>query len=49
MYNTLWCVGAIVAAWTVFGTTSYTSNAAWRIPTAVQAVMPLIQLIGLCI
>ncbi|KAH0156455.1 general substrate transporter, partial [Aureobasidium melanogenum] len=47
MYNTLWCVGAIVAAWTVFGTTSYTSSAAWRIPTAVQAVMPLIQLIGI--
>ncbi|CAD0085430.1 unnamed protein product, partial [Aureobasidium vineae] len=47
MYNTLWCVGAIVAAWTVFGTTTYTTSAAWRIPTAVQAVMPLIQLVGI--
>jgi MFS family permease len=46
MYNTLWYVGSIVAAWTVFGTINYTTNAAWRIPVAMQAAMPLIQIIG---
>lgn len=44
MYNTLWFVGSIVAAWTVFGTQRYTSDASWRIPVAVQAAMPVIQL-----
>jgi MFS family permease len=47
MYNVLWYLGSIVAAWTVFGTVGYKSNAAWRIPVAVQAVMPVIQLVGL--
>ncbi|KAJ6131585.1 hypothetical protein N7523_001291 [Penicillium sp. IBT 18751x] len=46
MYNTLWYVGAIVAAWTVFGTIKYTSEASWRIPVGMQAAMPLIQFIG---
>ncbi|TLS25516.1 hypothetical protein PpBr36_06871 [Pyricularia pennisetigena] len=47
MYNTLWYVGSIVAAWTVFGTINYTSDLAWRIPVAVQAAMPVVQLIGI--
>ncbi|KAF2189102.1 general substrate transporter [Zopfia rhizophila CBS 207.26] len=47
MYNTLWYVGSIIAAWTVFGTTGYTSDAAWRIPVALQAAMPVFQLIGI--
>ncbi|KAF7185310.1 Lactose permease [Pseudocercospora fuligena] len=46
MYNTLWYLGSIFAAWTVFGTTKYTTNTAWRIPVAVQALMPAIQLFG---
>ncbi|KAK4554238.1 hypothetical protein LTR86_008766 [Recurvomyces mirabilis] len=45
MYNTLWYVGSIVAAWTVFGTIKYTGNAAWRIPVAIQALMPVIQIV----
>lgn len=36
-------VGAIIAAWTVFGTVKYTSDAAWRIPVGMQAAMPVIQ------
>jgi Sugar (and other) transporter len=36
-------VGAIIAAWTVFGTTKYTSDAAWRIPVGMQAAMPVFQ------
>ena len=47
MYNTLWYVGSIVAAWTVFGTIGYSGNAAWRVPVALQALMPLVQFIGL--
>ena len=47
MYNTLWYLGSIVAAWTVFGTLDYTSDASWRIPVGVQAVMPFIQFIGI--
>lgn len=46
MYNTLWYVGSIIAAWTVFGTVKYTSDASWRIPVALQAAMPSIQFVG---
>ena len=46
MYNTLWYVGAIIAAWTIFGTIKYETDAAWRIPVALQAAMPLVQIIG---
>lgn len=41
--NLLQYVGAIIAAWTVFGTVKYTSDAAWRIPVGMQAAMPVIQ------
>lgn len=47
MYNTLWYLGSIIAAWTVFGTITYTSNLAWRIPVAMQVLMPGIQFLGL--
>ncbi|PSN60742.1 general substrate transporter [Corynespora cassiicola Philippines] len=47
MYNTLWYVGSIIAAWTVFGMIKYTSNASWRVPTALQGAMPVIQLLGI--
>jgi len=45
MYNTLWYLGSIIAAWTVFGTVKYTTNSAWRIPVGVQMLMPGIQFI----
>lgn len=47
MYNTLWYLGSIIAAWTVFGTLKYTSDASWRIPVGMQAAMPLIQFLGI--
>jgi MFS family permease len=47
MYNTIWFVGAIIAAWTVFGTIKFTSEASWRIPVGMQAAMPAIQFIGI--
>ncbi|KAL4927043.1 general substrate transporter [Aspergillus undulatus] len=46
MYNTLWYIGSIIAAWTVFGTTKYTSDSSWRISVALQAAMPLVQFVG---
>lgn len=47
MYNTLWYIGSIVAAWTVFGTIEYKDDAAWRVPVALQALMPLVQFVGI--
>ncbi|KAK5166054.1 uncharacterized protein LTR77_008315 [Saxophila tyrrhenica] len=47
MYNTLWYVGSIIAAWTVYGTLKYDGDAAWRIPVGLQALMPLVQFIGI--
>ena len=47
MYNTLWYVGSIIAAWTVFGTISYSGEAAWRVPVALQALMPVVQFVGI--
>ncbi|KAL3453126.1 general substrate transporter [Aspergillus insuetus] len=47
MYNTLWYGGSIIAAFTVIGTIRYTSDASWRIPVAMQALMPLIQFLGI--
>ena len=47
LYNTLWYVGSIIAAWTVFGTIKYTGDVSWRVPVALQALMPLLQLFGI--
>jgi MFS family permease len=46
LYNTLWYVGSIVAAWTVYGTIKYTGDVSWKVPVALQALMPFIQLLG---
>jgi sugar porter (SP) family MFS transporter len=43
MYNTLWYLGSIIAAWTTFGTFRIGSNWAWRIPSALQGLPSLIQ------
>ncbi|KAJ9144531.1 Hexose transporter protein [Pleurostoma richardsiae] len=47
IYNTLWYLGAIVAAWVSFGTLrNLTGNIEWRLPTALQCLMPGIQLLA---
>lgn len=46
MFNTLWYLGSIIAAWTVYGTIKYQGSASWRIPVGLQALMPAIQLAG---
>ncbi|KAL4884928.1 general substrate transporter [Aspergillus karnatakaensis] len=48
IYNTLWYLGAIVAAWSAFGTLqNLQGDVQWQLPTALQAAMPGIQLLCL--
>ncbi|KAL3419463.1 hexose transporter protein [Phlyctema vagabunda] len=48
MYNTLWYLGAIIAAWTAYGTIVHlVGDIQWRLPTALQCLMPGIQLLCL--
>lgn len=50
MYNSMWYSGAIVAAWSTFGTFKIASSWSWRIPSLLQAVPSFLQfgLIFLC-
>ncbi|KAG5646741.1 hypothetical protein DXG03_002423 [Asterophora parasitica] len=43
-YNSLWYSGAIIAAWTTFGTFKIQSTWAWRVPSALQALPSVIQI-----
>ncbi|KAI0287509.1 hexose transporter [Russula brevipes] len=45
MYNTLWYSGAIVAAWTTYGTQYMTTTWAWRLPSLFQGLPPLVQVL----
>jgi MFS family permease len=48
IYNTLWYLGAIVAAWATYGTlTTLTGDLQWRLPTGLQCLMPGIQLLAI--
>ena len=43
LYQTTLYLGAIMAAWTTFGTYRIPNNWSWRIPSLLQAAPPLIQ------
>ncbi|KAJ3739943.1 hexose transporter [Lentinula detonsa] len=43
-YNSLWNLGAIIAAWTTFGTFRINSTWAWRIPSALQGLPSVLQI-----
>jgi len=43
-YNSLWYSGAIVAAWSTFGSFKIQSTWAWRLPSALQALPSLFQI-----
>ncbi|KZV72830.1 hexose transporter [Peniophora sp. CONT] len=45
LYNTLWHLGAIIAAWTTFGSFKIQSTWAWRIPSALQGLPSVVQII----
>ncbi|KAJ8518835.1 hypothetical protein ONZ45_g4155 [Pleurotus djamor] len=42
-YNSLWYSGAIVAAWTTYGTFQIENTWSWRIPSALQGLPSVIQ------
>jgi hypothetical protein len=44
LYNALWGSGAIIAAWSTFGTFKINSSWSWRIPSALQGVPSVLQL-----
>ncbi|KFY09917.1 hypothetical protein V491_07900 [Pseudogymnoascus sp. VKM F-3775] len=47
LFNTSYALGSIIAAWTTFGTFRIIGSAAWRIPSALQGLPSVIQLLGL--
>ncbi|TVY62513.1 Lactose permease [Fusarium oxysporum f. sp. cubense] len=47
LFNTSYSLGSIVAAWVTFGTFRIASSAAWRIPSGIQGLPSVIQLLGL--
>lgn len=47
IYNSLWNLGALVAAWVTYGTFRINNTWAWRIPSVLQAAASVAQL-GLC-
>ncbi|KAF4125463.1 Sugar transporter [Geosmithia morbida] len=43
-YWTMYYLGAILASWTTFGTQAHSGSISWRLPSALQAGFPLVQL-----
>ncbi|VUC26053.1 unnamed protein product [Clonostachys rosea] len=41
LYNSGWYVGSLLAAWATFGTRNYSDSWAWRIPSILQAAIPI--------
>ena len=46
LFNCGWYVGSIVAAWVTFATRNYPNSWSWRIPSLLQAAIPVIALPG---
>lgn len=44
LFNTMWFSGAIVAAWSTFGTFHIHNSWSWRIPSVLQALPSILQL-----
>ncbi|PVH98502.1 general substrate transporter [Periconia macrospinosa] len=47
MYNTLWYFGSIIAAWTTYGSYRINGECSWRLPTALQAVPAIANLLAI--
>ncbi|THV72686.1 MFS sugar transporter-like protein, partial [Aureobasidium pullulans] len=45
LYNTNWFVGAIIAAWSTFGTFRINNSWSWRLPSLLQCLPSVIQLV----
>ncbi|RXW25548.1 hypothetical protein EST38_g311 [Candolleomyces aberdarensis] len=48
IYNSCWYFGSIVSAWVCYGAYEHAGNSqwSWRIPTIVQAFLPIIQVVS---
>ncbi|KAF4769426.1 hypothetical protein N7455_008500 [Penicillium solitum] len=46
LFNVLWYVGSIIAAWTTFGTGYMSTSWSWRIPSLIQGVPALLVMIS---
>jgi MFS family permease len=46
-YNCGWYLGAVIAAWATFGTRNYAGSWAWRVPSLLQVLLPVIGIPGL--
>ncbi|KIM83444.1 hypothetical protein PILCRDRAFT_444032 [Piloderma croceum F 1598] len=44
IYNSLWFLGSVIAAWTTYGTFHIPTSWAWRIPSAVQGLPCVLQI-----
>ncbi|KAH6982453.1 sugar transporter [Ilyonectria destructans] len=49
LYNCGWYAGAVVAAWVTFGTRNDPTSWSWRIPSVLQALLPILALPGFII
>ena len=47
LYNCGWYIGSLIAAWATFGTRNFADSWGWRIPSVLQALLPLVALPGL--
>jgi len=47
LFNCGWYVGSIVAGWVTFATRNYVDSWGWRIPSVLQAAIPVIAIPGL--
>lgn len=45
LYNSLWFLGSIIAAWTTFGTFHIPNSWSWRIPSALQGLPSVLQIL----
>lgn len=46
-FPTVWYLGAIVAAWTTFGTRKIDNAWSWRIPSLLQGLPAIVQVVGI--
>ncbi len=46
LFLTFYSFGSIIAGWSTFGTFRIDNSAAWRIPSGLQAIASVVQLIG---
>ncbi|KGO35900.1 Major facilitator superfamily domain, general substrate transporter [Penicillium expansum] len=44
LYNSSFYIGAIIAAWGTYGSFTLSSSWSWRIPSAIQGALPVLQL-----